>query len=318
MENNPISVSVIVPCYNVQDYIVACVDSILKQTYKNIQVILVDDGSTDNTPSLCDSYSDKNNFTILHTPNGGLSVARNNGLEVATGDYVVFVDSDDEIHEKYIETLLNVAIRFGVDCVVSHYTPTLNGSPADYKQISSEPIVMPPMKAIENMFYQELFDTNAHCKLFRRNLLSNPLFEKGYIYEDLISVYCILLACESVAYCDCKLYSYRILSTSIEGRPFSEKKLKSYHFAYNKISSDPRLAPIANAVRCRMFSFTCRIYFDMPDNHTDKPLLWNRIKQNRWAILRNGSARRKARYAALLSYLGKPLFKFIYSKVKVR
>lgn len=318
MENNPVLVSVVVPCYNVQDYLVACVDSILNQTYKNIQVILVDDGSTDNTPSLCDSYSDRESFTVIHTPNGGQSAARNIGLEKATGDYVLFIDSDDEVHPQYIETLLRVALEKDVDCVISHFTQTLNGTEPNYKVLSSEPVLMSPIEAIENMFYQNMFDTNPVCKLFKRNLLSNPLFEVGYIYEDLISVYCILLACKSVAFCDCKLYSYRILTNSTEGRPFSEKKLKSYHFAYNKISSDPRLAPIADAVRCRMFSFTCRIYFDMPDNHTDKPLLWSRIKQNRWAILRNGGARRKAKYAALLSYLGKPLFKFIYSKVKVR
>ena len=98
-----IKVSIVVPVYNVEKYLNQCVDSVLAQTYKNIEVILVDDGATDASPAICDEYAEKDNrVKVVHKKNGGLSSARNSGIKVATGDYLMFIDSDDYWNADFV------------------------------------------------------------------------------------------------------------------------------------------------------------------------------------------------------------------------
>jgi glycosyltransferase involved in cell wall biosynthesis len=114
-----IKISVIVPVYNVEEYLSECLDSIQKQTYKNIEVILVNDGSNDNSGKICDTYSEKyENFKVIHKINEGVSIARNTGLAKATGDYCIFIDSDDYIDSSMIELLVNKAISDNADIVL--------------------------------------------------------------------------------------------------------------------------------------------------------------------------------------------------------
>ena len=101
-------ITIVVPVYKVEKYLKKCVDSLLCQTYKNIEIILVDDGSPDTCPQLCDEYAQKNsNVVTYHKPNGGLSDARNYGVQKASGDWIVFVDSDDYVESSYVEDLWN-------------------------------------------------------------------------------------------------------------------------------------------------------------------------------------------------------------------
>ena len=106
MENQAL-ISVIIPVYNVEEYLHECVDSVINQTYKNLQIILVDDGSTDSSGKICDEYAENDKrITVVHQKNGGLSVARNTGLSNAHGDYVYFLDSDDYIKKMRLKTFL--------------------------------------------------------------------------------------------------------------------------------------------------------------------------------------------------------------------
>lgn len=127
MKNNYM-VSVIIPVYNVEKFLNRCVDSILSQTYKNIEIILVDDGALDSSPQICDEYAHKDTrVNVVHKQNGGLASARNAGLKVAKGDYILFVDSDDWIKGNTVEELLNIAIENQVDFV--RFTPVSAGYP---------------------------------------------------------------------------------------------------------------------------------------------------------------------------------------------
>ena len=116
MEHSPL-LSVIVPVYNVEEYLGRCVDSILAQTYKHLEVILVDDGAKDKTPEICDKYKDDPRVTVIHQKNRGLSGARNTGLKELFGKYVLLVDSDDILCEGAIEGLLDTAFRYDCDLV---------------------------------------------------------------------------------------------------------------------------------------------------------------------------------------------------------
>ena len=109
-------ISVVVPVYNVEKYLERCVDSIIKQTYKNLDIILVDDGSQDNSGKICDKYKEKyNNIQVIHQKNQGLSIARNNGLAIAEGNYITFIDSDDWIKKDMIESLFNAMHKYKAD-----------------------------------------------------------------------------------------------------------------------------------------------------------------------------------------------------------
>lgn len=115
-------ISVIVPVYNVEKYLSKCINSILDQTHKNLEIILIDDGSTDNSGKLCDEYYNKDKrIKVIHQKNGGLSVARNSGLEIATGEYIMFIDSDDYYEKKSCELLYNEIKRKDADYVIGNY-----------------------------------------------------------------------------------------------------------------------------------------------------------------------------------------------------
>ena len=117
MSTNPL-ISVIVPVYNVEKYLGKCVDSILAQTYENLEIILVEDGTKDNSGAICDAYAAKDSrIRVIHKENGGLSSARNAGMDIARGEYFGFVDSDDWIEPKMYETLLNLAEKYHADLV---------------------------------------------------------------------------------------------------------------------------------------------------------------------------------------------------------
>ena len=120
-------ISVIIPVYNVEQYLSKCLDSVVNQTYKNLEVILVDDGSTDNSGKICDEFALKDNrIIVIHKSNGGLSSARNEGLKFAKGQYVGFVDSDDYIEIGMYEKLLEVSLKYGSDVVCSNYYRVTN------------------------------------------------------------------------------------------------------------------------------------------------------------------------------------------------
>ena len=115
-------VSIIVPVYQVVDYVGVCVESLLRQTYKNLEILLVDDGSTDGSGEICDEYANRDNrIRVIHQENQGLSAARNTGLDQALGEYVAFVDSDDAVLPDFIETLYDLADRYQADIVACAY-----------------------------------------------------------------------------------------------------------------------------------------------------------------------------------------------------
>ncbi len=112
--NNPL-VSIIVPVYNAHDYLARCVESLLKQTYTNLEVILVDDGSMDDSGAICDGFTSDSRVQVVHKPNGGISSARNAGLDMAKGDYITFCDNDDYVHPQMIELLLHTSVSNDAD-----------------------------------------------------------------------------------------------------------------------------------------------------------------------------------------------------------
>lgn len=181
-------VSVIVPIYKVENYLNRCVDSILNQTYKNIEVILVDDGSPDKCGEISDSYAiNDSRVKSLHKENGGLSDARNYGMRYLTGEYVVFVDSDDWIKEEMIETLVGLAMDLKADIVQSGFYYVYETYLLYDDRYYSEdmlPIQLNKNELMREIVINERVKNFAWGKLYKTNLIKDLYFEKGVLFED--------------------------------------------------------------------------------------------------------------------------------------
>lgn len=175
-------ISVIVPVYNVQDYLHRCVDSILRQTYKEIEIILIDDGSTDNSGKICDEYKAADNrIKVIHQSNQGQSVARNSGIDKACGKWICFIDSDDFVQDYYLEYLLSLCAKFETKISQCGY---IEGMDSDFP---SEAAVITEKKwKLQDLYcsHSRLFRATVWAKLFSRDLFQDYRFPAGKIFED--------------------------------------------------------------------------------------------------------------------------------------
>lgn len=217
-------ISVIVPVYNVETYLEECLDSIQNQTYTDFEVLLVNDGSTDRSKAICERYcqTDKR-FRLMNQTNQGLSAARNKGVEISTGEYIVFVDSDDVIKTNYLEKLMHY-MREDVDIVESQFT------------VSNEEFLAKSFKELTilfegnsqeavKIFPKHVLNVNAVTKLYRRSIVEAVPYIDGVIFED---VYCgigMLKYIRKIIKIDYKGYYYRQHQASIMHRTFTPKNL---------------------------------------------------------------------------------------------
>ena len=186
MNSKPL-VSIIIPVYNVEKYLDKCLDSVVNQTYTNLEIILVDDGSPDRCPAICDEWKSRDSrIKVIHQPNGGLSRARNAGLKIATGEFIGFVDSDDWIEPDMYETLLSTMLETGADIVVCNFYCEEVNSDA-FIQKPKSPVIerYTAEEALKLLISEKTFiHPVVWNKLFRKHLLTNLLFPEDKIYED--------------------------------------------------------------------------------------------------------------------------------------
>lgn len=217
--------SVIVPVYKVEPYLRKCVDSILNQTYRNLEVILIDDGSPDRCGDICDEYAAKDErVRVIHKANGGLSDARNAGMAQMTGDYLAFVDSDDWLDERALELLYQEMQEARADLVIGQHDRVedgtgrvLQGAPKE-----TDPVRMDRKEAIQQMFQQ---GCAAWARLYRKEIHIGIEYPMNEINEDEAIVLQLLERCQTVAEIGQVVYHYRCRAESITTSSFSEKKL---------------------------------------------------------------------------------------------
>ena len=216
-------ITVIVPVYNVEDYLDKCLDSVIKQTYKNIEIIVVNDGSTDNSGEICQEYAQKDNRIIyVEQENGGLSDARNAGLERMTGSYITFVDSDDWVEPNYVEVLHNKLIGYQADIAIGNYYSYNEDEAMYYFHVNSESYYE---KLYDNIsIFENLYDAkqmksfsliSAWGKLYKAELFDYIRFDKGKLGEDGYINQKLYLLVQKVIYINQGLYAYRQRSGSI-------------------------------------------------------------------------------------------------------
>lgn len=224
-----LNISIIVPVYNVDEYLEKCIQSILNQTFKNYELILVNDGSTDLSGEICDKYKKiDNRIKVIHKKNGGLSSARNAGLDIALGEYIAFVDSDDSIHPQMYEILFGLIKKYDADISCCSFKKVYNTSHQNYDKVYSSKIYeMNNIQAVTSIDkeYIGVRLVIACNKLYNRSLFKNLRYNIGRIHEDEFMAHRILYKCRKLIYIDEDLYYYLQRSGSIMSNRFSKSKV---------------------------------------------------------------------------------------------
>lgn len=209
-------VSIIVPVYNVRECLADCMESLENQTYQDLEIILVDDGSTDGSGTICDAYSIKDQrVKVIHKENGGLSDARNAGMAAATGDYWYFIDSDDMIAPDAIERMVDAALEQDADLVIARLQMFYDTCNIDRSNSENAVEVTTAQEAIRRMLLHQGIGHQACGKLYSGALWQNEQFPKGMLYEDYACIYNIVSRSHTVVILPDRSYYYRMRSGSI-------------------------------------------------------------------------------------------------------
>ncbi len=231
MENNPL-VSVIVPVYNVEKYLIECVDSVINQTYKNLEIILVDDGSTDSSENICDEYRkiDKR-IKVIHKENGGLSDARNVGLKNSNGEFVYFLDSDDYIQTDSLNLLVENINSYNSDFVFFDSVSFFDNSDNLPKQNYIRKAYYNCCRGIDmltELYKNSEYHASVPLMFFRKSFLDeeNLTFKNGIYHEDELFTFSVYCKAKKVSYLNKPLYNRRYRDNSIT---LSKKTLKHFH-----------------------------------------------------------------------------------------
>lgn len=311
-------ISVIVPVYNVEQYLEVCIKSIVTQTYKRIEILIIDDGSTDSSGVMCDEWSKKDDrIKVIHTENKGLSAARNYGLNIANGDYIIFVDSDDYVEKNFFSNLFRVLLEHQADIAIApmcHVKEETNLC-IDFheKEIIQE---YDSRAAIIESFYQKKFSCNAPSKIFKKDLFLSIRFPEGRVTEDLAIAYKLFESSSKIVATNKWGYFYRQRNKSIL-HSFNKKRLDALewldemarHFGANDVE-------LIKALHCRMINVAVHLALDIPQKNEYKKensLVWSYIKKYRTETLFNNSARLQDRGSALLSFLGQRALKHVWN-----
>lgn len=236
----PERVSVIVPVFNVEEYLEEALDSLLMQTYRNLEILVVDDGSTDGSGKICDEYAKKDKrIQVIHQDNQGLSGARNTALELMSGDMVMFLDSDDAWLPETVYMMVETLKQEQADIVVCRFLPFQNEIEID--TIKSE---IKPLPSAKRGHYDRITALHALAngqinyavwnKIYRRELWNNIRFPYGHVYEDVLTDYCILNHIQRLYVLDYVLYLQRIHKGSITNK-YSETNIRDYLLANSQL-----------------------------------------------------------------------------------
>lgn len=210
-------ISVIIPIYNVANYLPKCIESVINQTYKNLEIILMDDGSPDNCPKICDEYAQTDSrIKVVHKPNGGLSDARNAGLDIATGEYIGFIDSDDYIDEHMYEEMLSAIENADADLCICGYD-RVNDDGEIRSSAHFKNAVLSQNDAFEMLVQGNVYFIISCNKLYKREIFDKLRFEVEKTHEDEFIMHHVYGECNKIVTLEKSYYYYLVRETSITG-----------------------------------------------------------------------------------------------------
>ncbi|MFC4800162.1 glycosyltransferase family 2 protein [Neobacillus sp. GCM10023253] len=264
MEMKPI-ISIIVPVYNVESFIRECIDSILNQAFEDFELILVNDGSTDQSGNICDEYSIKDSrVTVIHKKNGGQSSARNRGIDAAAGDYIGFVDSDDWIHKEMYKILYTKAMETAADITACNLMQYNKDSSGHLYSANTTDQLFDRDSAMHELYLNERLTFSPCNKLYKKELFNGIRFKEGYILEDMDFAYRIIHQADRIFYTGQALYYYRYNEHSTMRKDFSKKRLDEFEVRKNMYLFYLKNYPgIANEVYAEWFLTGLMLYINI-------------------------------------------------------
>lgn len=309
-------ISVILPIYNVEAFLPRCVESVMRQTYKNLEIILVDDGSPDGCPQLCDAYAKQDErIRVLHKANGGLSDARNQGALIATGKYITFVDSDDYVKDTYVEYLYMLIEKYQTRMSLCTHTVVFeNGKTIQYGEGGDE--ALSTEKCLERMLYDDVINTSAWAKLYETEMVRQFPYPVGKLFEDIATTYKFFMACGSIACGYESQYFYMLRSSSIVYQQFNPKKLELLEMT-DWMADDVRkqYPQLERAVERRQlyarFS-TLNQLQDVKGHKAEKKMLIDYIKRHKGCVVGNSRAPKRDKLAIAALSLGYPVYRMCW------
>lgn len=250
-------ISVVVPIYNVEPYLDRCVSSIAAQSYENLEIILVDDGSPDGCPSICDAWEKRDSrIKVIHKENGGLSDARNAGMAIASGEYICFIDSDDWVDREYLQTLYRAMAEQNTDiaeCGISYvdnHGNLLRRRGAETKKHMNR------MEALRCLVLEHGVYPPVWNKLYRRSLVADIRFEVGKYNEDEFWTYQAFDRIEALAVVPDPMYHYLQRGSSIIGAGYNIRRLDGLEARFRRMEYLQKYEALANLTR-QQFTFDC-------------------------------------------------------------
>ena len=255
-------ISVIVPIYNVEPYLRRCIDSIINQTYENLEIILVDDESPDNCGQICDDYAKKDTrIKVIHKKNGGLSDARNVGLEVCTGDFISFVDSDDWIELNTYEIMMKSMNEYNADMVVSNINYVYKNK-VESKYSEDKIRCFNKEEAMKELIKDGLVQAVVWNKLYKRVFIDNLRFKVGKLNEDEFFTYKICAKAERIVYIPEALYQYRQREDSIMGT-YTLQRMDGVEALYERMNFIKNKFPQLYTLEKLRFCYACIYHYQM-------------------------------------------------------
>lgn len=320
MKKKPL-ISIILPIYNIESYLNTCMKTVMNQTYLNIEIIMIDDGSTDNCPMLCEKYRKKDKrIVVYHKKNGGLSDARNYGISRAKGEYIACIDPDDFVDEDYIEYLYKLIEKYGTEMSICqsmvHYD---SGKIINRGNDEKDECIQNDI-CLKRMLYHDVIDTSAWGKLYSKRLFENVFYPKGRLFEDIGTTYALIMQCPKIAIGYESKYHYIFHENSIVNSKFNYNKfdllLMTDKMAKEVKEKFPMLekAVLRRQVYAR-FS-TLNQMLNVREYKKEKKEIITYIKKNSRGVMKDPLAPKRDKLAIILLSINYEIYKFVWLKYR--
>lgn len=309
-------VSVLMPIYNVERYLKECIESVLMQTYRNFELILVDDGSPDGCGKIIDEYAKRDDRVIaIYQENAGVDAARNNAIRHATGKYITFIDSDDAYESRYLELLVDAIERTQSDMAVCSFTPFGVKNPPKFKKIQKQ--VVDRNTAVKLLLGYNSVNGYVWNKLFKKEIIDDHgiHFEDGYwACDDVLFAGNYMYHCKSISIIDDSLYRYRQVASGANrvrysGIPFEKKWMSSFevtkHFKELYLNKDVENA--CDLHEAREASIVLRAIAASGYNGPEYEKLIDIVKKNEWKFIKSQSSSYFQKLSVLLTCMSPKL-----------
>lgn len=318
-------ISIVVPVYNISDCVEKCILSLLAQTYENIEIVLVDDGSTDESGDICDKYAKEDaRVKVVHKKNGGLSDARNKGIEEAIGEYISLVDGDDFVDKDYIERQYKILEEYGADIAITSHRVIYPKK--EINESTGEKYVDEPEEILRRILYDDGVNLSAWGKLYSAKLFKNIKYPKGRLFEDSATTYKLVDVCDKIAVDSIPTYNYVMRPNSIVNESFSTSKMDLITSTKEMTDYVRGKYPKLNkgCDRRMMYAYLSTLSQLAKSKTKDKAseqILMSYIKSNRKKVLKDKNLPKRDRWALRSTFFGFGFYRFawgIYARMSGR